>query len=336
MTIAPFASLSVIGGGAWGTALAHLAAANGVPTKLWAREAAVVESVNARHENAVFLPGAALDPRLTATGMLAEAAAADALLFVTPVQFTRAVLAELCALGAPPAPDILLCSKGVEQKTGAFPANILREVWPAAHAAALSGPSFARDVVRGMPTAVTIAAADEARAKRWVRTIGAPHFRPYYSDDLVGVELGGAIKNVLAIAAGVVDGRGLGESARAALIARGFAEFQRLGAALGARKETMAGLSGLGDLVLTASSPASRNMSLGIALGRGESLASILSGRLSVAEGVATASAIVRLAAAHGVETPICAAVADLVAGARTVDAVIADLLARPFRAEAE
>ncbi len=332
MREAAFPTISVIGGGAWGTALAHLAASNGVAALLWAQEPEVVAAVNVDRRNPYFLPEAILHPALRATGDLAAAREADALVFVTPVQFARRVLERLRAAGR--ATPVLLCSKGLEQATGHFPAEILAEVWPEAPAAALSGPSFARDVVRGLPTAVTIAAADENLAKRWVRTIGASHFRPYFTDDIKGVELGGAIKNVLAIAAGVVDGRGLGESARAALIARGFAEFQRLGLALGARRETMAGLSGLGDLILTASSPQSRNMSLGAALGRGETLEAILATRNSVAEGVATAGAIVAVGASHKVEMPICAAVADLLSGARRIDEVIADLLSRPFKSE--
>lgn len=327
-----FTSLAVIGGGAWGTALAQLAAGNGVATRLWAREPEVVASINTNRENASFLPGVRLHAAIEATGSLEAAAeGASALVVVTPVQHMADVIARMPRLDGA---DVLLCAKGLERETRRFPADILRALRPTSRPAALSGPSFARDVARGLPTAVTIAAADEATARRWVKTIGAPHFRPYFTDDLVGVELGGAIKNVLAVAAGVVDGRGLGESARAALVARGFAEFQRLGVALGARRETMAGLSGLGDLILTATSAQSRNMSLGAALGRGEPLAAILAGRNSVAEGVATASAMAALASEHGVDTPICLAVADLVSGARTVDAVIADLLARPLKPE--
>lgn len=212
--------------------------------------------------------------------------------------------------------------------------EVISAVWPEAQPAVLSGPSFARDVARGQPTAVTLACADEALGAKWLATIGAPHFRPYLSDDLTGAELGGAVKNVLAIAAGVVEGRGLGESARAALIARGFAEFQRLGVALGAKRETMAGLSGLGDLILTASSPQSRNMSLGIELGKGRSLEDVLGERNTVSEGVATADAISSLAQKAGVDAPICAAVSDLVNGRKSVDQIIAALMARPFKSE--
>lgn len=329
----PFPSVAVIGGGAWGTALANLCALNGVDTLLWAREAIVVDAVNARHENTTFLPGVPLSPALKATGDLAAAGRRDAFLFVVPVQHARPVLGELKQVAAENAP-IVLCSKGIERATGRLMTEMLNEVWPRARAAVLSGPSFARDVATGLPTAVTLACADEALGARWMASVGAAHFRPYYSRDLIGVELGGAVKNVLAIAAGVVVGRGLGESARAALIARGFAEFQRLGVALGAETQTMAGLSGLGDLILTASSPQSRNFSLGMALGEGRALDDILSERNTVSEGVASAAAVVALSEKTGVDMPICAAVAALVSGEKTIDEIIADLLARPFKAE--
>lgn len=332
---APFKTLSVIGGGAWGTALANLAAHNGVAVALWAREPKVVEAINARRENAMFLPGVTLHADLRAAGTLDRVADADAFLFVVPAQYSRRMLTALKPYARPLSP-IALCSKGIEQTTGMLLTEVLAEVWPEARQAVLSGPSFARDVARGLPTAVTLAVADAGLGRRWTATIGAPHFRPYLSDDLIGAELGGAVKNVLAIAAGAVIGRGLGESARAAVIARGFAEFQRLGVALGARRETMAGLSGLGDLILTATSGQSRNMSLGLELGRGRSLVEILGERNTVSEGVATAAAVVALAAKAGVEAPIASAVADLVSGERSIDSLIAELLARPFRQELE
>ncbi|PQA88793.1 hypothetical protein CW354_06940 [Marinicaulis flavus] len=331
----PFASLGVVGGGAWGTALASLCAANGVPTTLWAREDAVIRAVNDAHENTAFLPGVPLPESLKALNSLGMAAENEALLFVVPAQFARPVLAELRSGAGGRAIPVALCSKGIERATGMLMTEVLHEVWPEAEPAVLSGPSFARDVALGMPTAVTLAAADRDLGSRWVATVGAAHFRPYLSDDLTGAELGGAVKNVLAIAAGVVEGKGLGESARAALIARGFAEFQRLGVALGAKPETMAGLSGLGDLILTASSAHSRNMSLGIELGKGRALDDILAERNTVSEGVATAGAIHALAVKAGAETPICEAVAALVAGEKSVDEIIAALLARPFRSEA-
>lgn len=330
----PFSSIGVIGGGAWGTALAALCAGNGVSTVLWAREKEVVGAVNETRENTEFLPGVPLPEALVATDSLGRAAQNDALLFVVPAQFARGLFGELRAQADDPALPVALCSKGIERETGLLMTEVMAAVWPEAQPAVLSGPSFARDVAIGKPTAVTLACADRALGARWIATIGAPHFRPYLSGDLTGAELGGAIKNVLAIAAGVVAGRGLGESARAALIARGFAEFQRLGVALGARRETMAGLSGLGDLILTASSPQSRNMSLGMELGRGRALEEILSERNTVSEGVATADAIHALAQKAGVEAPISAAVSDLVNGRKSVDEIIAALMARPFKSE--
>lgn len=330
---APFRAVSVIGGGAWGVALGHLAAANGVDTLLWAREPEVADAIDRRHENPVYLPGVALHPALRATSRLEDVACAEAFLFVVPTQHSRAVMRALAPLAREGAP-VALCSKGIEQMTGMLPTGVLAEAWPAAMPAVLSGPSFARDVALGLPTAVTLAVTDNAVGGRWAATIGAPHFRPYLSDDLLGAELGGAVKNVLAIAAGAVEGRGLGESAKAAVIARGFAEFQRLGVALGARRETMAGLSGLGDLILTATSRQSRNMSLGVELGQGKSLHAVLAGRNSVSEGVATAGAVVELGRRAGVDLPICAAVADLIDGARSIDDIIVDLMARPLKQE--
>lgn len=328
-----FHSVAVIGGGAWGTALAALAAGNGVDTLLWALEPETAEAINGRRENPLFLPGVSLPETLRATSELTATAGRDAYLFVSPAQHARSVLEALRNI-APPKSPLALCSKGIERSTGRMLTDVLAESWPGARAAVLSGPSFARDVAIGMPTAVTLAAADSELGGRWMATLGAPHFRPYLSDDLIGAELGGAVKNVLAIAAGAVEGRGLGDSARAALIARGFAEFQRLGLAMGAKAETMAGLSGLGDLILTATSRQSRNMSLGLELGRGRSIDAVLAERRAVTEGVATAPAVLRMAKEAGVDMPICAAVADLVSGARGLDEIISALLARPLKSE--
>lgn len=328
-----FHSVAVIGGGAWGTALAALAAGNGVDTLLWALEPETAEAINGRRENPLFLPGVSLPETLRATSELTATAGRDAYLFVSPAQYARPVLETLRDI-APPKSPLALCSKGIERSTGKMLTDVLAESWPDARAAVLSGPSFARDVAIGMPTAVTLAAADPELGGRWMATLGAPHFRPYLSDDLIGAELGGAVKNVLAIAAGAVEGRGLGDSARAALIARGFAEFQRLGLAMGAKPETMAGLSGLGDLILTATSRQSRNMSLGLELGRGRSIDAVLAERRAVTEGVATAPAVLRMAKEAGVDMPICAAVADLVSSARGLDAIISALLARPLKSE--
>ena len=329
----PFKKVVVIGGGAWGTALSLQARRNGAETVIWAREPEVVASINHRHENEVFLPGIPLDQDIRASADMAVAGTADALIFVAPVQFARAtfeVLAPLFPIDTP----LALCSKGLEVGRGLLLTEVLDEICPGARPAVISGPSFARDVALGLPTAVTLASPDAALGERWIATVGAPHFRPYLSDDVVGAEIGGAVKNVLAIAAGVVAGRGLGDSAKAALIARGFAELQRFGVALGAKRETMAGLSGLGDLILTATSPQSRNFSLGVELGKGAKLVDILSSRRSVAEGVASAAAIAARAASLKVDMPICRATSALIEGRRSIDEIIAELLARPFRQE--
>jgi glycerol-3-phosphate dehydrogenase (NAD(P)+) len=245
----------------------------------------------------------------------------------------RSVGARLAADLKPGTP-VVICAKGLEQATGKLMGTVLAEVLPAAMQAVLSGPSFAADVARGLPAALTLAAASEDLGQRLVAAIGSRSFRLYWSSDCIGVELGGALKNVLAIAAGIVDGKGLGASAHAALVTRGFAEMRRFGAALGARFETLAGLSGLGDLLLTCGSPQSRNMSLGRALGQGQKLADILGARRSVAEGVFTAAAVVRVAAEKGVEMPIAEAVHAIVEGRIGVDEAIDGLLSRPFRAE--
>jgi glycerol-3-phosphate dehydrogenase (NAD(P)+) len=332
-----FDHIGVIGGGAWGTALAQVAARAGNPAKrrvtLWVREAEVLDAVNAHHENKTFLPGIALDPKIRATGSLAEISAADALLMVTPAQHVRAAckgLAPTLARGTP----LLLCAKGVEEGTHMLLTDVLAEALPQALPAVLSGPSFAAEVARGLPTAVTLACAEEETGTALVNAIGIPTFRPYYSSDLIGAEVGGAVKNVLAIACGIVEGKKFGASARAALTTRGFAEMTRLGLALGARPETLAGLSGLGDLVLTCNSPQSRNMSLGMALGEGKSLADIMGARISVTEGVFSATAVCALAATHGIEMPISEAVAAIVTGKASVDDAIVALLTRPFKSE--
>ncbi|HEX3407182.1 MAG TPA: NAD(P)H-dependent glycerol-3-phosphate dehydrogenase [Caulobacteraceae bacterium] len=326
----------VIGGGAWGTALAQVAARAGLETLLWARETEVVLEVNAAHENRLFLPGATLDPAIRATGELADLAGCDVIFAVVPAQHLRGVLQHFAQhlRERPVAPPIVLCAKGIEQGSLKLMNEVLAETLPQTSPAVLSGPSFAGEVARGLPTAITLAAPDEALGRRLAEAIATPTFRPYLSPDMIGAEAGGAIKNVLAIACGIVEGRGLGRSAHAALVTRGFAELTRLATALGGRAETVAGLCGLGDLVLTCSSSQSRNMSLGIALGRGESLAGALAGKLSVAEGVASAPAVRALAAGLGVETPISDAVAAILAGEIGVDAAIAGLLARPLRSE--
>jgi glycerol-3-phosphate dehydrogenase (NAD(P)+) len=325
--------IGVIGGGAWGTALAQTVRLAGCEVLLWAREPDVVESINQRHVNAAFLAGVALDPGLEATGDLSRMAICDAILMVAPAQHVRAVATELAAQ-VPPGKPIVICAKGLEQATGKLLGAVLDETVPQAQQAALSGPSFAAEVARGLPAALTLACRDEAVGRRLVQAIGYRHFRLYWTSDMVGVQLGGAVKNVLAIAAGIVAGRELGASAHAALVTRGFAELQRFGAALGARPETLVGLSGLGDLLLTCGSNQSRNMSLGCALGQGRALSEVLGARRSVAEGVYTAAAVVSVAREKGIEMPICEAVHDIVEGRLTVDAAIEALLARPFKAE--
>ncbi|MAB14165.1 MULTISPECIES: NAD(P)H-dependent glycerol-3-phosphate dehydrogenase [Parvibaculum] len=330
-----FEKIGVIGAGAWGTALAQVAADAGRDVTIWAREPDVVESINATHENATFLSGVDLDRGIDATGDLTAAARADALLIVTPAQFVRATLKEMAPHLAPGTP-VILCAKGIEQRTGSLLTQVLTETVPQAAAAVLSGPSFAREVAMGLPTAVTLACADETLGHALAKAVGSRTFRPYYSTDLTGAEIGGAVKNVLAIACGVVEGRRLGASARAALTTRGFAEMTRLGLALGAKRETLTGLSGLGDLILTCNSPQSRNMSLGIALGEGKPLDEIMGARNSVSEGVHTATALADLANARQVDMPIAQAVAAIVTGRMEVDEAMVALLSRPFRAEGE
>lgn len=324
--------LGVLGGGAWGTALAILAAENGLSVRLWAREPETVRDINSDRENKTFLPGVTLPEAITAVSDPAAALQADAVLLVVPTQHIRATLADCGAVDA--ATPIIVCSKGIEQSSLALPGDVVRDVMPANPLAVLSGPSFAADVARGLPTAITLAIGDAALGGQLVGCLGRPTFRIYLSDDLTGAQIGGATKNVLAIACGIVDGRQLGDSARAALMARGFAELQRLAQAMDANPATLAGLSGLGDLILTCSSRQSRNMSLGVALGEGQSMADILAARRSVAEGVYTAEAVTKLAAKLDVEMPICSAVCDVVQGRRNVDQVIDDLLSRPMSSE--
>lgn len=322
--------LGVVGGGAWGTALAQVASAGGQETLLWALESEVVEAINNRHENRVFLPDITISPAIRATLDISELSACDAWLVVTPAQHMRAVLETARDCRKP----LVLCSKGIEEKSGQLLHEVAKEACPGARIAVLSGPTFAHEVAKGLPTAVTLAAADPALAEELRERIKRPTFRIYVSDDLAGAEIGGAVKNVLAIACGVVEGRGLGQNARAALIGRGFAEMTRFGLALGAKRETLAGLSGLGDLVLTCSSTSSRNYSLGKDIGEGRSAAELLSDRKTVAEGAFTAPVLARLAKQKHVDMPIVDAVDALVSGRASVDQALDALLARPSRAE--
>lgn len=323
-------TIGVIGAGAWGTALAQVAAQGG-DVLLWAHEPEVAEAINDAHANPLYLPGVDLAAGVRATASLDDLAGCEALLVVTPAQHMRGILART-PVGTTP---LLLCAKGIEAGTMALMSEAAAEVCPQAPVAVLSGPTFASEVAQGLPTAVTLACADEDVAGRLAERIAQPAFRPYRSTDVVGAEIGGAVKNVLAIACGVVEGAGLGRNARAALIARGFAEMTRFGLARGAKAETLAGLSGLGDLVLTCSSEQSRNFSLGLGLGRGAAATDLLADRRTVAEGAFTAPVLVEAARAAGVEMPICEAVADLLSGRETVGDVIGTLLARPLRSEA-
>ena len=333
MSGASFKTAGVIGGGAWGTALAQVCARAGLTVTLWAREAEVVSGVNGGHENALFLPGVKLDEAIAATADIADLRGCDLILAVAPAQHLRAALTAFAPHARAGVP-ILLCAKGVEQGSLKLMTQVLAETIPGATPAVLSGPSFAGEVAKGLPTAVTLAAADIETASALAERLATPTFRPYAAADIIGAEAGGAVKNVLAIACGVVEGRGLGRSAHAALITRGFAELTRLAVALGGEAETVAGLCGLGDLVLTCSSPQSRNMSVGLALGRGQTLEGALAGKLSVAEGVASAPAVRQLAKKLGVDVPICEATAAILAGEVGVDAAIRDLLSRPIREE--
>lgn len=333
MATPPFQRIAVIGAGAWGTTLALVARRAGRDVLIIAREPEVVAAINERHENPVFLPRVALDPALRATADMTEAGTADAVLLVTPAQHLRAVAARLgpALRGGTP---VVICAKGIERGTGKLMSEIAAETMPAALLAVLSGPSFASEVARDLPTAITLATADPSAGARLLASLGGARFRPYLSNDLIGAQIGGAVKNVIAIACGVVTGRGLGDNARAALMTRGLAEMMRLGAALGGRRETLMGLSGLGDLSLTCNGPQSRNMSLGIALGEGRSLADALAGKRSVAEGVDSAAAVRELAERRGVEMPIVSAVDAILHRNADIDAAIAGLLARPFKSE--
>ncbi len=328
-----FQKFGVIGGGAWGTAMAQTLAVSGRDVVLWAFEQEVADAVNANHENSVYLPGVKLHTNIRASSDFGALEGMDAVLGVAPAQHMRTTLAKFAPHMQKGLP-VILCSKGIEISTLKFMAEVLADILPDAIPAVLSGPSFAIDVAKGLPTAVTLAVKDQGLGEKLAAAIAAPTFRPYLSTDVLGAEIGGAVKNVLAIACGMVLGKGLGRSAHAALITRGFAEMTRLGAALGARPETLTGMCGLGDLVLTCSSEQSRNMSAGLALGRGQSLDKIMASRSAVTEGVATAPALERLAAKAGVEMPICEAVAAILAGRADVDTAIEALLNRAHKIE--
>ena len=319
----------VIGAGAWGTALAQLLASDGQDVALWALEPDVVDAINAGHENPLFLANIPLSPSIRATGAMADLAACEMLLVVSPAQHLRRVVAQ-----APAGVPLVLCSKGIEAGTSLLMSEVAQQARPGSPIAVLSGPTFAHEVARGLPTAITLACEDRDLGQRLAARIARASFRPYLSNDVIGAEIGGAVKNVLAIACGVAEGAGLGLNARAALISRGFAEMTRFGLARGARAETLGGLSGLGDLVLTCSSTNSRNFSLGKGLGEGARAADLLSNRRTVAEGAHTAPVLRDAARAAGVEMPVVEAVCALLADAAPLADVIDALLARPLRPE--
>jgi len=332
---AAFRAIAVLGAGAWGTALAAAARRAGRDVALWAREAEVREAIQTRGENTQFLPGIQLPAGLTLPEDPARAVAeADAILLCAPAQHLRSQIA-LIAGAVKPGTPLIVCAKGLERGTARLMTEIVHEAAPGAEAAILSGPSFAEDVARGLPTAITLAARTLPLAEGLAAALASPAFRPYASDDPIGAAIGGAVKNVLAIACGIAEGKGFGASARAALIARGFAEMRRFGAALGARPETLAGLSGLGDLILTCTTAQSRNFAFGLALGSGETVTEADGHARGVVEGEMSAKPVVERAAALGVDMPIAAAVAGIVEG-QPIEITITTLLARPLRAEHE
>ncbi|MCJ7421220.1 NAD(P)H-dependent glycerol-3-phosphate dehydrogenase [Sphingomicrobium astaxanthinifaciens] len=322
--------IAVVGAGAWGTALAQVAATGGREVLLWALEDDVVRAVNTIHQNPIYLKDIPLEPSIRATSNFSDLSQADAWLVVTPAQHMRAVLGRAPCPGMP----LVLCSKGIEERSGQLLHHVAKDVCATSPVAVLSGPCFAHEVARGLPTAVTLACEDEALGAALHERLALPTFRLYSTDDVAGAEVGGAIKNVLAIACGIVEGKAMGQNARAAIIARGFAEMKRFGAAVGAREETLAGLSGLGDLVLTCTSTASRNFSLGKAIGEGRSAAELMSDRTTVAEGAHTAPVLARIARDGDIDMPIVETVAALLSGEVSIDEAVEQILSRPPRPE--
>lgn len=327
------AQVGVAGAGAFGTALALVAHKAGRQVTLWGRDQAQMDAIRSARENTAYLPGIAIPPALNLTAALSDLRNSDIILLAVPAQATR-VTAERLAGGLKRGAAVVACAKGIEAGTGLLQAELIRQCLPEARLAALSGPGFAEEIAAGLPTAVTIAAGDIGLAERLCAALSTDTFRPYATDDLVGVELGGAVKNVLAIACGMTVGRGLGESARAALIARGLAEMTRLGGALGARPETFMGLAGVGDLVLTATSLQSRNTAFGSSLGRGRPLAELTGAGAPLVEGLHSAPIAADLAARHGVQAPVIDAVAGILDGRLGIDEAMAMLLARPLKRE--
>ena len=326
-------TIGIIGGGAWGTALAQSFASAGNSCVIWAREEEVATSINSKNENTLFLPGVTLNKNIRATGSITEAAHCDILVLVTPAQYLRSTLQSLKAELDDKKP-LVICAKGVEIETGMMLSQIAAEVCPQSPIAILTGPTFAAEIARGLPSAVTLAMKDKEQAAALAETLSSRTLRMYGADDIIGAQVGGAVKNVIAIGCGIVEGKKLGDSARAALVTRGLAEIARLASALGAKKETLMGMCGVGDLILTCSSMQSRNFSLGVALGQGKSLKEILESRNSVTEGVHTAKALIVMAKNNAVDMPISEAVNACLQDGADVSQIIEKILNRPLKTE--
>jgi len=326
--------IAVICAGSWGTAIAQIAANAGRDVMLWARESAVIDAINADHENPEYLPGISLSPKIHATASLEDALkGADVVFMVSPAQHMRSVLEQMKPFMAEALP-IVLCSKGIEVASGMLMSQVVRDIFPESPYLVLSGPTFAKEVARGLPAAATLATHNNAVGKQVAEAIRNISFRPYVTSDPLGAEIGGAVKNVIAIACGIVYGRKLGENARAAIMTRGMAEIKRMGMALGAKPETFLGLSGMGDLMLTCNSLQSRNFSLGVMCGEGQSLNEILTKSRQVIEGVATANSVLDFAKKHAVDMPICQAVNDTLHNGVSVDDTVEALMSRPLTQE--
>lgn len=328
-------TIGIIGGGAWGTALAQAQATAGRKVTLWAREAEIVESINNSRENISFLPGIKLDKGVTATGSLTEAANNDIILVVTPAQHVRTTLQSLKGDGIADGKIFVICAKGIEINTGSLMSQVAKDILPTASMAIMTGPTFASEIARGLPGGLTIACADKEVGLGLVDGLSSRTFRTYLTDDVLGAQIGGAVKNVIAIAAGVIYGRGMGDSARAALVTRGLAEMARLASAMGAKKETLMGMCGMGDLILTCSSMQSRNFSLGVQMGEGKSIDEILGARKSVTEGVSTAKALIVMAKNNAIDMPISAAVNACLSEGAGIEETIERMLDRPMKMEA-
>ena len=325
--------IGVIGGGAWGTALAQLSAKAGSNVILWAREEKVVKKINEEHENEMFLKGVGLSNKVRATTNLADMVGNEFIFIAVPAQFVRSVLKEVKKYLSDGV-ILVLCAKGIEQSSGKLMTEVVSEIMPKSPLVVLSGPTFAREVALGLPSAVTIASKYQQITKRLLRVIGQPTFRPYASRDIAGAEIGGALKNVFAIACGITIGRKMGDNARAALITRSLSEMVRYGESYGAERTTMMGLCGLGDLILTCSSTQSRNLSLGIALGEGKTIEDLMTNSLTVAEGYYTSSVLAKISQDKNIDMPIVMAVNDILHEGKNIDQVIGDLLNRPFVSE--